>query len=583
MSLADGDRSADPQTVDPKPLDPTSPRAPVGWPLSLRFLALLVPVVAIVLLPALTIPPYLQYRMQIDELDNKLERMIQNHSIVLSRAVSTLDKRMTNLVMASVFSDADVVFAEIIARNGEVVLRLGNPPEKGTVRSGPIRYVVDDKLVQAGTVRMGASYERAVGEFRRSMIFAAATALLAAIVLCVATWLIFSAMISDRLRRLQRAMSRWRAGEPERVQARGGNDEIAQLWRTFDELQEARLSHEQSLEEIRGDLERRVDERTLELSVARDAAERASRAKADFLAAVSHEIRTPLNAILGIAGALDGSGGGASSAEHRRKLSLIEESGKSLRALLDDVLDLSKAEAGYMRIVPTPEDLAMLLDSICAFWREEAESKGLKLSLDIGSPRPPKLMVDALRMRQAVGNLISNAVKFTDQGEVRVDVRARPIYPDADDGPWRLTVRVSDTGIGMSAQTLRRLFQAFEQGDNSITRRFGGTGLGLALTRHLVGLMDGEITVESTLGAGSSFTMTMRLDAAKTERTGASLQTDATSRAGLDGRRVLVVDDVTTNRLVARLMLEPLGAIVEEAASAEHALAELEREPADLV
>ncbi|MEO0958996.1 MAG: hypothetical protein AAFY66_11135, partial [Pseudomonadota bacterium] len=114
MSLADGDRSADPQT-----LDPTSPRAPVGWPLSLRFLALLVPVVAVVLLPALTIPPYLQYRMQIDELDNKLERMIQNHSIVLSRAVSTLDKRMTNLVMASVFSDADVVFAEIIARNGE--------------------------------------------------------------------------------------------------------------------------------------------------------------------------------------------------------------------------------------------------------------------------------------------------------------------------------------------------------------------------------------------------------------------------------------------------------------------------------
>ncbi|MEL6480251.1 MAG: ATP-binding protein [Pseudomonadota bacterium] len=549
----------------------------VRWPLSIRFLALLVPVVAVVLVPALTIPPYLEFRRQIVELDDKLDRIIENQSVVISRAVAGLDKRMAGLVMAGVFSDRDIVFAEILTRDDEVVLRLGEPPEEGAVQSRPVQYVSGDRVIGAGTVRMGISYARARATFGLALGYAAGTALLAVAAVVIATWLIFSAIIGNRLFRLQRAMSRWREGAPELAEARQGTDEIAHLCRTFDELQEARRGHELSLEDIKGDLERRVEERTIALREARDAAERASSAKADFLAAVSHEIRTPLNAILGLAGTLCQ---GADPVAERHKLALLKESGEGLRMLLDDVLDLSKAEAGHMAIEPTPEDAAALLETICAFWREEAESKGLTLTLEVEEPAAPVLMVDALRLRQAVGNLLSNAVKFTDSGGIRVRLSATPL-PETD--RWTLAVRVSDTGIGMSEETLQRLFHAFEQGDSSITRRFGGTGLGLALTRHLVGLMDGRIDVESTLGDGSSFMISLPLDAAEPAEAETALDTIESNSRRLDGCRVLVVDDVATNRLVARLMLEPLGATVLEAPSGENALEQLASTTVDLV
>ncbi|MEL6769192.1 MAG: ATP-binding protein, partial [Pseudomonadota bacterium] len=451
------------------------------------------------------------------------------------------------------------------------------PPAEGTVQSRPVRYVSGDTVIGAGVMRMGISYDRAAAEFRLALRYAAGTALLAVAAVVIATWLIFRAMIGDRLYRLQRAMSRWREGAPELAEARDGTDEIARLCRTFDELQDARRSHERSLEEIKGDLERRVEERTIALRQARDAAERASTAKADFLAAVSHEIRTPLNAILGIASTLRRRG---APPEDQHKLALLRESGDNLRTLLDDVLDLSKAEAGYMTIEPASEDPEALLQNICALWREEAERKGLSLTFETAAPAPPSLMIDALRLRQAVGNLLSNAVKFTDGGHVRVHLAAAPL---AERDRWALTVRVSDTGIGMSDETLRRLFHAFEQGDSSITRRFGGTGLGLALTRHLVGLMDGQVDVESTLGGGSTFKITLPLDAAQPERAETALNTTETISQRLDGCRVLVVDDVATNRLVARLMLEPLGATVVEAPSAEDALDHMAASPVDLV
>lgn len=530
-----------------------------------------------VLVPALTIPPYLEYRRQIVELDEKLDRIIENQSAVISRAVAGLDKRMAGLVIAGVFSDRDIVFAEIVARDGEVVLRLGEPPEAGAMRTRPVQYTSGDTVIGAGSVRMGISYARAQTTFGLALGYAAGTALLAVAAVVIATWLIFRAMIGNRLDRLQHAMSRWREGAPELAEVREGTDEIAHLCRTFDELQEARRGHERSLEEIKGDLERRVEERTIELRDARDAAERASSAKADFLAAVSHEIRTPLNAILGLAGALCQ---GAAPATERHKLALLKESGEGLRMLLDDVLDLSKAEAGYMSIEPAPEDATALLENICAFWREEAESKGLTLTLEVEGPAMPRLMVDALRLRQAVGNLLSNAVKFTDSGGICVRFSGTPL-PGSN--RWTLTVRVSDTGIGMSEETLKRLFHAFEQGDSSITRRFGGTGLGLALTRHLVGLMDGRIDVESTLGDGSSFMISLPLDVAEPVEAETALDTIESKSRGIDGCRVLVVDDVATNRLVARLMLEPHGATVLEAPSAENALDQLASTTVDLV
>jgi len=314
-----------------------------------------------------------------------------------------------------------------------------------------------------------------------------------------------------------------------------------------------------------------------ELRVAKRRAEAASGAKSQFLANVSHEIRTPLNGMLGMAQVLATTN---LDAAQREQVDAILDSGKTLIALLNDVLDLSKIEAGKLEIAPIDADLSHVLRRLYKLWAPVATEKGVEFNLDLAASLPPRLRFDPVRVRQCVTNLLSNAVKFTSTGEVNVHVSMPRTGPNAG----LVQVRVSDTGVGMDEDSIERLFKPFTQADSSTTRRFGGTGLGLSITRRLAQMMGGEVTAKSKPGEGSTFMFTFAADPVSSigGQPGDETGTRGPSRPS-GPLSVLVVDDVPLNRKVARLFMEHQGWTVAEAAHGGEALAMLEKTTFDIV
>ena len=296
-------------------------------------------------------------------------------------------------------------------------------------------------------------------------------------------------------------------------------------------------------------------------------AQEASRAKSAFLAMMSHELRTPMNGVLGLAHALRGTELSPRQAEY---LEMIEQSGHGLMTILNDILDLSKIEAGRLELEVAPFDVRKLAAQIRLVWSETARLKGLELALDVDPATPTWLSGDAARVRQILMNLVSNALKFTEAG--RVTVRIAP----AEGG---VALSVSDTGVGMSQEQRARLFTPFVQGDRTIARRFGGTGLGLTICRQLADMMGGEIGVESVPGQGSTFTARLPLPAAL----GPVAVVGEAETLDLVGARLLVVDDNEVNQVVARAVLESAGASVVTVGDGRSALDRLRVEDFDVV
>ena len=289
------------------------------------------------------------------------------------------------------------------------------------------------------------------------------------------------------------------------------------------------------------------------LATARDDAEAASRAKSAFLANTSHEIRTPLNGVLGLARlALRP---GIDAAERERLLKQIFETARGLEGILSDILDFSKIEAGKFTLESSVFDLRETLAGVDASYRSLAESKGLTFELSVDPAVPPHVLGDPVRVRQILGNFITNAVKFTSVGSVRVNV-AR-----SAGGAVRLTV--SDTGTGIDAGVQTQLFQPFSQGDASTTRRFGGTGLGLSICRQLAHLMGGEVGALSTPGQGSTFWAELPLAVAEAPAEAESDEAGEEER--LHSARVLLVEDNPVNMMIAAATLAQWGIVVEEA------------------
>jgi PAS domain S-box-containing protein len=316
-----------------------------------------------------------------------------------------------------------------------------------------------------------------------------------------------------------------------------------------------------------------------DLRAAKDAAEASSKAKSEFLANMSHEIRTPLNGVLGMAQALEHDD---LSATQREKVAIILDSGKSLMALLNDVLDLSKIEAGKLEISPVPGDFLHTMKRTKQLFQAQADDKGLDLMVRYDSRFPQRLAYDPVRVRQCVSNLISNAVKFTAKGHVEVAISARLL----DGKTHMVSVEISDSGIGMSEEAMSRLFSVFTQADNSTTRRFGGSGLGLAISRQLARMMGGDITVASREGKGSTFTLTFKADEAEPAAAPTPKVEAAAPVAGkrsLRGARVLLTDDNAINRQVIKLFLAPQGCEIQEATNGKEALDKIATQPFDIV
>jgi signal transduction histidine kinase len=388
-------------------------------------------------------------------------------------------------------------------------------------------------------------------------------------------------LLARPLAQLQAGITSARNGRLEPIQVSKTGDEVEFLGESFNGMIAALAVSKSALLEQQGLLEKRITDRTDQLEEAMRKAQAGSQAKSEFLANMSHELRTPMNGVIGM---LDIALDRDLSPELAEQLQTAQRCAYSLLSLLNDILDLSKIEAGKMTLEKLPFDVRVLLADCIKAHQPKATENSVSLRAEVSPDVPRQIDGDPLRIRQIIANLVSNAVKFTEHGSVTVQLGGEFTQP----GKFTLRITVQDSGTGIPADKLLSIFDKFTQADGSVSRRFGGTGLGLAITRSLVELHGGDIQVHSELGRGSTFAVTLQCeaDASTIVAKKANVVEQAPSTPGACGgpARILVVEDNQVNQKVVTAVLRKRGFSIELANDGQEALHKLDKSAAfDLV